>query len=64
MADDDLLELRRKHALHGSFDLVYAVINDAVHAHIDLAARRAVAGGIIGTDIEADNDSAGGRRKA
>ncbi len=59
MADYDFLKLRREHALHCCLDLVYAVINDAVHAHIDLAARRAVACGIVRTNVEADDYCAG-----
>ena len=63
MTDDDLLELRCEHALHCGFDLINAVVDDAVHTHIDVCSRRAVACGIVRPDVKADYDSAGGRSK-
>ena len=43
----NMVELGVKHALHGRFDLVDAVIYDSVHAHIHVAARGAVPGGVV-----------------
>ena len=42
--------------LHGGLDVVDAVINDAVHAQLDLGALGAVACGVVRTDVEADDD--------
>ena len=63
MTDDDFLELGCEHALHGSFYLVDAVVNDAIHTHIDIRAGGIVTGSIVGSYIEADNDCTGGRRQ-
>ena len=60
VADDGLAELRREHTLHSSLDLVDRIVNDAVHAHIDMVAGRAVARRSVGTDVEADDDGVRG----
>ena len=60
VADHALAELRREHTLHGRLDLVDTVVNDAVHAHVDVASRGAVACGTVGTNVEADDDRTGG----
>ena len=57
MADDDLAELRREHALHGGLNIVDAVVNDAVHTQLDLGPLGAVARGVVRADVEADDDS-------
>ena len=56
MADDLLLELRGKHALHGRLDLVDAVVDDAVHTDLHIAASGVVARGRVRADVEADDD--------
>ena len=56
VADDGLAELRREHTLHSGLDLVDRIVNDAVHAHIDMVAGRAVARRGVRTDVEADDD--------
>ena len=61
MADNDLLEFGSKHALHGGLDLVYAVIDNAVHTNIDVSSRRAVTRSVIRANVKAHNDSAGSR---
>ena len=56
VADDGLAELRREHTLHSGLDLVDGVVNDAIHAHVDVVAGRAVARRGVRTDVEADDD--------
>ena len=56
----DLLELGIEHALHGGLDLLDALIDDAVHAHIHLVALGDQLGLGVGTDIEAHDDGVGG----
>ena len=60
MADDHFLKLGCQHTLHSSLDLVDGIVNDAVETHVNICT---VAGSLcssIGTDVEADNDGAGG----
>ena len=52
VAEQGLAELRGEHALHGGLDLVDGVVNHAVHAHVDVGAGGALAGG--GVDLAAD----------
>ena len=63
VADDGLAELRREHTLHSGLDLVDGVVNDAVHAHVDMVAGRAVARRGVRTDVEADDDGVRGRSR-
>ena len=59
VADDGFPELGVQHTLHGGFNLVDGVIDDAVHAHIHLGALGRSGGSGIGADVEADNDGVG-----
>ncbi len=59
-AEFDLADLGGKHALESVGDLVYRIVNDAVEADIDIVALGAFLGGLLGTDVEADDNSVGG----
>ena len=48
--------LGSQHALHGGLDLVDGVVDDAVHPHVHVGAGGTVAGGGVGTDVEAHDD--------
>ena len=58
-AQGDFLELGGQHALHGRFHLVDAVVDDAVHSHVDLGAGGRVLRVGIGADVEAHDDGVG-----
>ncbi len=60
-AENDFLVFRGQHAGHGGFDVVDGVINDPVGADIDFFVVRGLAGVGVGPDIEADDQSVGGR---
>ena len=63
MADNRLSEFRSQHALHCRLYLIYAVVNDTVHANIHIVSRGVVTGGVVRTDIKAnDNRAACGRK--
>ena len=56
MAQDDLLELGGKQALHGQLHVLDGLVDDRVQADIHLLALSGLTGGGIRTDVEADDD--------
>ena len=61
MAYHLLYKLGREHALHGGLYFVYAVVDYAVGAYLDIGAGGVIARGAVGPDVEADYQRVAGR---
>ena len=59
-AENDFLILGSQHTLHSRFNFVYAIVNDAVGAHVYPVTLCHIGGVLIGTDVEAHDDGVGG----
>ena len=59
VAENNFLELRLEHALHGLLHLLDGIINNAVHTHINALLCSGVGSGAVRTNVKANNDRAG-----